>query len=736
MKNQDKALSAIRSVFPTMKGFSQLADDPESGEIVRSLAEFARKSGLIESADRNALAGLIEEHAELVRTLDLPKQMTFEEFLDNKNELLGLKISVRSWTDRMNALLEEHGIELPRVSNSMLSRLKKEPADTIYKQNVLRSINFWIGHERGELGSTWNYDALFNICSENIPAESFSDGARIGFALSSRGDFIDHKVVNWLKKALKECLDHGAEFSRYRHTGKIRSHNITTFYVDFPREGEVSDPAGYRQCLRSAVSLAHQVAIRWAISDFCTQKRFLAIGIVAGEYAHLDGYLTALLNAKLPGDPVIRVADYVRQYLLINDVRVILDSQGAELALANGEIFSVWSVVGLWSFIYFDFVPELLNDPVLGHSQGARSALANLLWNVGEDQGEIGRNAVSTYLSAPQNTLLGTEIAKTLYFRRQFAAANEILRIVLSVNPSDLVARTLRMVLYRSMALEAPGWPGARSLFRMAEQEAAYLQENGFARVSEDFLCEFGIVLLSRACRALKTARAEGVAGSLREELRGEFFKSIDRAEDLFEKGITVSPSGIRSSYLLGSVRILRALIRDNEALLFDAKLPLDGRCALIRQEMRDLLRQRGYALSADPTRTELAMLEKRLVKRAWLHNDSVSLSVYRPTICYTGAVVFWDYVPFRTVGLAKRVLRLLQEAEEMAGRIAEQGVGIYTFSRICGEVIPPEQFISHIRQAMARVRELAGEGFLGRDDREILPCDDDRMGLLVTLNF
>ena len=56
-------------------------------------------------------------------------------------------------------------------------------------------------------------------------------------------------------------------------------------YVDFPKEEEAGDPASYRQCLRSAVSLAHQIAVRWALSKYCTKNRFLSIGIAAGEYA-------------------------------------------------------------------------------------------------------------------------------------------------------------------------------------------------------------------------------------------------------------------------------------------------------------------------------------------------------------------------------------------------------------------------------------------------------------------
>jgi hypothetical protein len=135
---------------------------------------------------------------------------------------------------------------------------------------------------------------------------------------------IDHEILDWLRKALKNYIDESISHFSYGRWGKVRAHDITTLYVDFPREEEVGDLVSYQHCLRSAVSLAHQIAIRWALSSYCTKNRFLSIAIVVGEYASLDNHLLPLLNAKLPNDPVIRMSDYARQCVLINDIRVVL----------------------------------------------------------------------------------------------------------------------------------------------------------------------------------------------------------------------------------------------------------------------------------------------------------------------------------------------------------------------------------------------------------------------------
>ena len=69
-------------------------------------------------------------------------------------------------TERINKLLAEKQIALPKVTNSMLTRLKREPVDTAYKQNVLRSLAFWLGHERPEIAANWHYETLLAVCRE------------------------------------------------------------------------------------------------------------------------------------------------------------------------------------------------------------------------------------------------------------------------------------------------------------------------------------------------------------------------------------------------------------------------------------------------------------------------------------------------------------------------------------------------------------------------------------------
>ena len=145
--------------------------------------------------------------------------------------------------------LAENQIALPKVTNSMLTRLKKEPVDTTYKQNVLRSIAFWLGHERPDIAARWHYDTLLTVCREGRQTENYKEGSRIGFALYSRGDVIDHEILGWLRKTVKTYIDQSISHFSYGRWGKVRSHDITTLYVDFPKETPAGDLVAYQQCL-------------------------------------------------------------------------------------------------------------------------------------------------------------------------------------------------------------------------------------------------------------------------------------------------------------------------------------------------------------------------------------------------------------------------------------------------------------------------------------------------------
>ncbi len=742
MTKKDRAVSALLAAFPTPEIFTAFSENDENAGALKTLLDYGTKEEIIASDKADDLRDFIRSHARSLKECTPSEYISFEKLLREKDDFLKLNMSIRALTDRINMLLAKNQIDLPRVSNTMLTRLKKEPADTEYKQNVLRSLAFWLGHERADLGPQWNYETLRKLCRGSEAREqTYHEGVRIGVALYSRGEVIDHEIVGWLKKTLKQYIEKSISHFLYGRWGKVRSHDITTLYVDFPKEDKAGDPAAYRLCLRSAISLAHQISIRWALSKYCTKNRFLAIGVAAGEFATVDNYLLPILNAKLPGDPVIRVTDHVRQCLLINDIRAILHERPYETTLFNGEALTIWWAVGFWSTLYFDFIPELIEDPILKNDPVSREALIRLLYfpqKESEKAVEYSKpNAVTTLFKFPHNALLGIEIAKTLYYRRRFREALEILRIVLSINPTDITARTLRMVLTRNLALDAPSYTIFENLLQQIEQDALCIGEDAIK--SEDYYCEFAVVYMVKAMQTLRYARQGRGSFDGRHDVgqsKKIVFNALETAEMLFKQALAVSPLPIRSYYLLNTVKVLTEVLADDDNLFVDPHSLLAGKHAIVCQASRDLHWQSDYAREDQSSALPYDFMERLMITRGIIHDDSVSLEAYRPTTYFCHAVSIWDFLPVRTVGVAKRTLKMLHDAREIARSMAKDDIYIYSFTRTYGEMMPVEEFVRHMDQSIKMIEERTGKDLYARRDGEIISDTVDPSPLLMTLNF
>ncbi len=742
MEKYQRALSALMAVFPTMESYTRFIETPDHQGTIQSFAAYAHSCGVIEMADETLLEKVIAQNACANEMCTPPIHLNFAAFFDQKDTLLELNLSVRALTNRINSLLAEYEIELPNVSNSMLTRLKKEPADTPHKLNVLRSLAFWLGHDRPQLGPNWNFETLVKLCSQGKPHEDYKEGVRVGFALFSRGDVIDHETVTWLKKEVKNYTETSIGRFSYGRWGKVRAHDITTIYVDFPKENQVGNPASYRECLRSTMSLAHQIAIRWPLSKHYSQNRFLSIGLAAGTFANLDNHLLPILNAKIPGDPVVRLTDYARQCTLINDMRVILSKKPAEITLFNDESLTIWWVVAFWNSLYFDFVPDLLKDPLLQTDTRSHLKLTRELWS-----GAFGTfrkpvdappSAITTFFRYPQNSLLGVEIAKTLYYRGRFWEGIEILRIVLSLDATNIVARTLHMVHLRNLAANAPSLTIAKDIFNLIYQQAAFAEKYQWAP-SEDFYCESAIAYLTEAMIILKFMRNpvdQDKPTPKADSLRQRVFKCLNLSESKFSTGLMLSPNGSRANYFINMVKIIRAILTNDESIFFDPASCIDTQAEILRNVTRGYQWELGYLREDFASEEPYGLIKNIFEYFDSNHHEAISLQAYRPAVYFGMASAWWDLFPVRTVGTAKETLHQLHEALNAARQVEKDGVCVYSHTRIIGEIMPVDEFVVDVEKAIQLVKELAGSDLYKRDDNEIIELSKDgKMGLLMTLN-
>ncbi|ETR70389.1 MAG: hypothetical protein OMM_03276 [Candidatus Magnetoglobus multicellularis str. Araruama] len=263
-------------------------------------------------------------------------------------------------------------------------------------------------------------------------------------------------------------------------------------------------PNSYRKCTNDAISLAYQISIRWSLSKYTSYRIYLSIGLAVGTFSHLNKYIDILINVKLPENPIIRMTDYTRQCVLINDIRLFFCNNPKEENIYGGETINIWWVTGFWNTLYWDFVPAMLKEPTLNSNQ----ILNKLLWSFGDDsliKGEITKqpNSLLTFFQYPQQTILGMEIAKVLFYRKNLFEALEVLRIIICRDPNNLVARTLKITIYWNIATEAPSYSIAKKFFDRADEEATVIDENHI-RKDEDFYSEYSFAKLAHAITIMK----------------------------------------------------------------------------------------------------------------------------------------------------------------------------------------------------------------------------------------
>jgi len=280
-----------------------------------------------------------------------------------------------------------------------------------------------------------------------------------------------------------------------------------------------------------------------------------------------------------------------------------------------------------------------------------------------------------------------------------------------SIAPKNVCARSLRMMIYRNMAIEEPVYSISQIHFERAEEEAQFIEEQ-CNTLEEDFICEYAVVMLSKAVytlRRMRECRDMGEIPTGKEQLKMQVYKYLEAAAGLFEKGIVVSTSGYRSIWLLVCTRMLSEILKTNERFFESPKLPMQVSKKVFGQTAYDILASLNYYGWRDFETTDLGFLEEILFQSFEQYGGSVTLRAYRSTLYFCFAVMLWDVFPMRTVKGAKRVLKYLQEAIAMARSLEEENLYIYSYTRCLGEMLKPEIFIRHIENAVQKIEACVG---------------------------
>jgi len=737
--NKDRI--ALWSVFPTPATLSDFQrNDPNvSKKALPAFIRFAHEKELIAEAAAADFHSWVQKTADRPISRTPPVGFTFNDLIEKMAE-----------EQSVNRLVEtelrpiSRRFHLPDVQTSMISRLRKHfKPNTRPKQNLLRVLAFWIGLNRPHWG--WNFETLMRLGdSAPMPVQTDRDeGVRMALHIAGRGELLGPAAVEWLREELIRSMKYLDMF--YIDAKQVVT-AATTVLVNIPRlKGHAADLTLYSRALGNAAALAHQMLIRWDLSEFSRPGNRLTIAIAAGPFAEMEMYIQTILKARSPDGDMIRLTPFAYLCANLSEIKMVFHRPPRELSLFDGDTMTVWSVHCLWSHIYYNYVPAVLR--ILPTDADSYRTFKTTLFSA-----DVKNNAaLASVYRHVRDTLLAIEIAKSCLAKGMFHEADYFIAIILAVHPFHVVARTLRMVIRLNMAIYRPGFGAAGRLFREAVSEGRFILDQCQVADEEAF-CELGQVYFCIARRLFNILRndseeilrvdelcgrkagrspsgdtdADEYAFS-RREIREKVMECLRQAEDCFDKGRTISPSGMgnRSLHWCFRVRALKKLfLRDDR--LFD---PDGGPLRLwpdSEEVFRETAKELFYCLGwADeiPGKgegylpDEEAALFFRIFQAFDRYDNSVLLSSYSANVKYAFAILVFDFVPQLTVGLLRMILAWLEASENATRELLDRKSGIHTIVTCYSQIQPADALLDRIRKAVEFLRAQYADDLNRADD-------------------
>ncbi len=714
-EDRKRERAALLAVFPSRKSYLDFKEeDPAVAR--RALPLFlrhARANGLIGQEREADLLAFIEQGRHLEEERTPPGGLGFGDLLEEITD----NHSVNSLIARLNGLAREFG--MLEVQASMFSRLRRDfHPNTSKKKNLLRLLAFWLGRNRSEVG--WDYEMLLKL-PRGAPREEAQpeekEGVRIAFSLQSRGNIIDFDAVQWLRAELPKCIK---DLKLYHVNWKQIAYTATTAALDLPKmRGPAGEPRLYSQAIRDGLALAHQISVRWRLSEHSNRQRSVVIGIAAGPFVMLDTVLQALVATRLPGSQEIRVTDFARLCSRVAEVKVGFDGPPKEVEIVDGSMVTVWPVTSFWSFLYYDFIPELLEEEMLPTTPASRSEFDDALYFY-EVKNDTKYRALRAVHQFPQNALLALEIAKVCVARRMFHEANSVLSTILAENPGHLVARTLRMSIFRHLMAERPDLSSSTLFFDRARQEARLIERH--CGQDEESLCETGLLYFARAVQLLTLLRSRRKGAPPEAALsKTEVLDLLEQAEGFFARGTAVSPSvGLRPFPWQMHCRALKGLLEGDERL-FEGRRPFTDPTNIYGRTCIAFMGMLGWIGTQDVelSRKQMDAVVKRLLTtvHTYTYSRSVLLRNYIPFIKYFFAAVIWDFAPVMTVRLARTILNWLEEAIAEGHALEPFRIGVYAVVGSLSQIQSVRQFVACTEKTIRAIQGVLGEDFRKEED-------------------
>lgn len=730
--------NALLLAFPSKEAFVVFKNNDEaiSERSIPAFIDYAYQAELIANATEEALVALIENGSSESTPKGIVNNLSFGKVV---NMIKG-KTSVNALVAQLNHYTQK--FNMPTIHASMITNLKKNfKSDSPKKRAALRMLAFWIGLNRPNL--LFDYNTLINLPGKEVQAnlsERLNSGVRIDITFKGQEGVVSFEMIEWLKNEIPKCIE---DLNLYNIMGvSPEFHSAITATLEIPSYANHNQDAWhYGQALRACFAIAHQISMRWLLSDANIDKQStILIAIAAGEFSEISGTIPHLLAKKLPGNTAIRVNEFAHFVANITDIKVVFDSKPIDLSLTPNTTVQIWPVINFW-FLYYDTIPNLLDDKMLPMDKdGYRNFKEELHFSSNALSSNSSNKILSAIRRNPQNHQLIIEVAKVLMSRRMFAEANTVLTIILASNPQHIIARVFRLQLIIEMGMIHSDYRIFNAFFKQAVEESWFIQKMG--PLNDEVWAEIGLMYARKAYYIIKLMRQKKQLDVEESKyLKPEnVVSSLKKAEHYLQKGITHSPLAHRSYLWIINIRCLRKLIHQDAHFLTSQKPIVDTEDIFSMVGFQHLallgwfkpgISITEYGFNTDETKALIRHFRKVAENRI----TSAHFRSYRPGLFYALCVVFWDICPILTTGIAVQVLEWLEEARKEAKQLAKSRMGVYALINLHALIQSPERFIRCIDKTIEIITDMLQDD-IRKDESYVIDKKKVQGVKLMTLHF
>jgi hypothetical protein len=489
----------------------------------------------------------------------------------------------------------------------------------------------------------------------------------------------------------------------------------------------VEQPRLYDRAIRDSLALAHQMAVRWLLSEYSSPHKKLIIIIHAGLVSETNLVIQPLLETKLTGETGIYLTDYAHLCARVAEVKVGFERYRNKSTSEESYISDVWTVKYFSAYNYYDYIPYLLEERMLPVSKtGLSYSKFQQALYFPEMFAEIPFEALRAMHRFPQSSLLLIEIAKVLRGRQMQYEADVIISNLLLSDPHNVIARTMRMLIFQNIAHSHTDFHISELAFNRAIAESEFI----IRRCNGDEISwnEIGILYYGRAKKYIHDLR-EGNASNGHNINKEDVLNSLKEANQAFLKGMTASPTGKDATSIFYFVCTLSfiELISSGEKIFDKTEYPfLTDKYNVFKKVGIHFFTEIGWLrndVSAEGNSNESAFHGFLLALRdivARLENSLLARG-YVPFVKYSFCTILWDFSPYMTVGVCKLILSILHEVRIETEKLSNDNIFVYQMSI---NFISANKFISLIQEAIDVINNHVTADELKKDDNSLIDQD------------